>query len=76
MLYYLHYIALIGRKASDMTPRRMRSSYIDSYSVVLFTLFKVNAVFKPVKLFTPVPPNVTGTIPTIFSASTLFANCA
>ena len=45
-------------------------------SVVLFTLFKVNAVFKPVKLFTPVPPDVTGTIPTIFSASTLFANCA
>ena len=45
-------------------------------SVVLFTLFKANAVFKPDKLFTPVPPNVTGTIPSIFSASTLLANCA
>ena len=45
-------------------------------SVVLFTLFKVSAVFKPAIVLTPVPPNVTGTIPTIFSASTVLANCA
>ena len=45
-------------------------------SAILFILSISNAVFKPVKLFTPVPPNVTGTIPTIFSASTVLANCA
>ena len=45
-------------------------------SAVLLILSIANKVFKPAIELTPVPPNVTGTIPTIFSASTLLANCA
>ena len=47
-----------------------------SVSDVLFILSMANDVFKPAKLFTPVPPNVTGTIPTNLSASTPLAYCA
>ena len=45
-------------------------------SAVLLTLSKASEDFKVVKLFEPVPPRVTGTMPDIFSASTLFANMA
>ena len=47
-----------------------------SVSVVLFTLSIDITVLKEDKLFAPVPPRATGTMPVIFSASTLFANCA
>ena len=45
-------------------------------SAVLLTLSKESDDFKVVKLFEPVPPRATGTMPDIFSASTLFANMA
>ena len=37
---------------------------------------KTSVVLNEDKLFAPVPPRATGTTPVIFSASTLFANCA
>ena len=45
-------------------------------SAVLLTLSKVRLDFKVVKLLEPVPPLVIGTMPDIFSASTLLANFA
>ena len=45
-------------------------------SNVLLILSIDNAVFKLAILETPVPPDVTGIVPIILSASTLFANCA
>ena len=47
-----------------------------SASAVLFILSSANDVLKAVIDDTPVPPLFTGTIPAIFSASTLLANCA
>ena len=47
-----------------------------SASAVLFILSNANVDFKDAKLATPVPPFAIGTMPAIFSASTLLANCA
>ena len=47
-----------------------------SKSAVLFILSKAKLDFKLAKLLTPVPPDVIGIIPLIFSASTVLANWA
>ena len=47
-----------------------------SASAVLFILSNDKADFNAALLESPVPPLETGNMPTIFSASTLLANCA
>ena len=53
-----------------------KSVVLSTFANPILILSIANAVFNAAILATPVPPFSTGTIPAIFSASTVFANCA